>query len=1204
MKEGTEMETHLKHMKEITDKLAAIGAPISEEDQIVTLLGSLPRSYCTLVTALEARGNDGLTLSFVQQALIHEEQKLNGRLASRRDISPGRHKTSALVGAHASRREKLKCFGCGIEGHIRRNCPRRKNQESRTKQPHKAKPATEEKQTNSDSDDVGVFAASAGSTNRSQMGRWLVDSGASSHMTCQKELLTDYKQFDKAQKVGLGDGRTVEAVGIGKVKVNMLFKMSSPKESTMHDVLYVPKLTCNLFSVRAAAQKGNFIKFGHSKCWIRNQKGKLCGMGSLVDKLYQLDCEHTTIEYACVSKQMSDIDLWHQRLGHISGQRLREIVHKELVTGVTIQKGAELSFCEGCVEGKMSRKQFKPVGEIRSRRKLQLIHSDVCGPMQKESIGGSKYFVTFIDDYSRCCSVYFIRHKSEVAEKFKEFELATTNECSENIEALRSDNGGEYCSEEFKDYLKSKGIRHELAAPYSPQQNGVAERMNRTLVEAARSMLAHANLPEYYWAEAVATAVHIKNRTPTTALKEDKTPFEMWYEKKPNVTNLKVFGCVAYAHIPETQRQKLDKKSEKLRFIGYSREHKGYRLINEQTKKVIIRRDVVFNETDFGNTIGDGGDLTIIDIDTSSDEEVEQPVQLDQEEVERQRPERHRRPPVRYGLDDYADHTASDHVHHVAYNCHVIEPKTIEEAMSSDYAKQWKEAADSEYASLIENNTWNLVKLPKDRKPIGCKWVFKVKYNHEGKIERFKGRLVAKGYAQNYGIDYVETFSPVVRFSSIRTLLAFAVQHDMLIHQMDVVTAFLNGQLDEEIYMQQPDGYIEQGKEDYVCKLNKSLYGLKQSPRCWNTAFREYMQIIHFKQSTADPCVYIRRGETTTIVAVYVDDLIIMTKTMEEMEEVKESLAARFKMKDMGKLHYCLGISIQHDERKKCLWIHQRQYILNMIKKYGLSEAKQVSTPADVNVKLKKDDDVSKAVDPSTYQSMIGSLLYAALATRPDISQAVSVVSKFNKEPTEAHLTAVKRIFKYLKGTNNLALKYQKTKDGMLIGYSDADYAGDLDDRHSTTGNIFLMYGGPISWLSKKQAIVALSTSEAEYVALSLATQEVVWLRRLLDDLQSSLTEQPTVLMEDNQGAIAIAKNPVAHCKTKHIDIRYHYIREAIQNGTICLNYCPTNEMIADLLTKPLSKGQFETLRAAMGMEFLIDTAQPNQLSGSVAESN
>ena len=425
---------------------------------------------------------------------------------------------------------------------------------------------------------------------------------------------------------------------------------------------------------------------------------------------------------------MSDIDLWHQRLGHISGQRLREIVHKELVTGVTIQKGAELSFCEGCVEGKMSRKQFKPVGEIRSRRKLQLIHSDVCGPMQKESIGGSKYFVTFIDDYSRCCSVYFIRHKSEVAEKFKEFELATKNECSENIEALRSDNGGEYCSEEFKDYLKSKGIRHELAAPYSPQQNGVAERMNRTLVEAARSMLAHANLPEYYWAEAVATAVHIKNRTPTTALKEDKTPFEMWYEKKPNVTNLKVFGCVAYAHIPETQRQKLDKKSEKLRFIGYSREHKGYRLINEQTKKVIIRRDVAFNETDFGNTIGDGGDLTIIDIDTSSDEEVEQPVQLDQEEVERQRPERHRRPPVRYGLDDYAD-TASDHVHHVAYNCHVIEPKTIEEAMSSDYAKQWKEAADSEYASLIENNTWNLVKLPKDRKPIGCKWVFKVKYN-------------------------------------------------------------------------------------------------------------------------------------------------------------------------------------------------------------------------------------------------------------------------------------------------------------------------------------------------------------------------------------------------------------------------------------------------------------------------------------------
>ena len=263
-----------------------------------------------------------------------------------------------------------------------------------------------------------------------------------------------------------------------------------------------------------------------------------------------------------------------------------------------------------------------------------------------------------------------------------------------------------------------------------------------------------------------------------------------------------------------------------------------------------------------------------------------------------------------------------------------------------------------------------------------------------------------------------------------------------------------------------------------------------------------------------------------------------------------------------------------------------------MIEKHELTEAKTASTPADPNVKLEKDDGVSKGVDQTTYQSIVGSLLYAAIATRPDIAQAVGVVSKFNSKPTEAHLTAVKRILRYLKGTADQALKYEKSEDGALVGYSDADWAGDLDDRHSTTGNLFLMVGGPISWASKKQATVALSTSEAEYVALSSATQEVIWLRRLLTDL-GQVPNEPTVMMEDNQGAIAIARNPVAHARTKHIDIRYHFVHEAVQEGTVDLCYCPTNDMFADLLTKSLPRGRLENLRLAMGMDRQTMTAQP-----------
>jgi len=1038
--------------------------------------------------------------------------------------------------------------------------------------------AAEEECSNLDSD--AAFGASVGSVTSPQQGQWLVDSEASSHMTPDKELLIDYHQFEKPELVGLGDGRTVEAVGIGTVYVNMIFKVSDPKRAVLSNVLYVPKLACNLFSVRAAVSRGNIVQFGHSRCWIRGSHRKLLGMGSLVDKLYQLDCIPVSKEQASVAlEQQKQLNLWHQRFGHLNEKQLKDIVRNELVAGVSIPRTANLTFCEACVKGKLSRKPFKPVGEIQSTRKLQLVHSDVCGPMHTESIGGRKYFVTFIDDYTRCCSVYFLRHKYEVLEKFKEFEALVTNESGLKIGTLRTDNGGEYLSGEFKEFLKSKGIRHQLSVPHSPEQNGVAERMNRTLVESARSMIAHAGLSNSFWAEAIATAAHVKNRTPSNAIKNGVAPVERWYGKKPNVSHLKVFGCMAYAHVPDAERRKLDMKAEKLRFVGYSLKSKGYRLYNDETRKIVIRRDVVFNEVDFGT------DRNEIEAEVELKEMTE--VGSNQMEFKHEEEPRHsqrqRRQPVRFGFEEYADTLTVEHqVNHVAYNvCQITEPETMHEALSGEYANEWKAAADSEYKSLIDNQTWDLVSLPEGRKAINCKWVFRVKHDSEGRVERFKGRLVAKGYSQKYGIDYDETFSPVVRFSSIRILLAFAVQKGMLVHQMDVVTAFLNGELSEEIYMQQPPGYVQLGQEDLVCKLKKSLYGLKQSSRCWNMTFREYMKSIGFKESSADSCIFIRKNNVLSIVAIYVDDLILITETVEEMQQIKSSLASRFMMKDMGQLHYCLGINININEKGQQLQLCQKQYICKLLQRYGMTEAKPVSTPMDLNVKLVKEDGYSKPVDPVNYQSMVGSLLYAAIGTRPDISYAVGKLSKFCAAPTEAHLTAVKRVLRYLKGTISLVLQYNRGDDE-LIGYSDADWGSDGDDRHSTTGNLFLMSGGAVSWLSKRQAVVALSSAEAEYIALSSATQETVWIRRLLGDLTNVL--EPTVLMEDNQGAIAMSRNPVDHARTKHIDIRYHFVREAVQNRIIELIYCPTINMIADVLTKPLAKERFSTLRSGMGV--------------------
>lgn len=1182
MKDGTTIDCHLREMKELTDRLASIGAPIPEEDQVVTLLGSLPKSYASLVTALEMRVDDA-TLNFVQQALVNEEQKRLGHSLVEKQ-SAGVSEDTALVGAYkqGNFRNPIKCYNCGANGHMRRECRKPKREYAYSRESfstHNAKTAEEKNQSKVMHEETFVAISDTIDTS---IDRWVVDSGASAHMTCHKDILCNYSSFDIPQKVGLGDGRTVDVVGTGTVKIAMLFDNYNTMNCEIENVLYVPKLSCNLFSVKSATNKGKVVQFGHSKCWIRDANGKLCGTGSLVNKMYQLNCETISQkEYASVaSADQTGMDLWHQRLGHTNGQRLKEISEKDSVSGLNIQKKATLSFCEGCVEGKMQRQPFKPVGEIRSTRKLELIHSDVCGPMQTASMSGRRYFVTFIDDYTRYCKVYFMEKKSEVFEKFKEFEIFMTNSSGLKIGSLRSDNGGEYVSAEFENYLKSKGIHHELTVAYTPQQNGVAERMNRTLMESSRSMLSHAGLPNSYWAEAVATAAYIRNRISTSAYKEQETPYERWYERKPSVHHMKVFGCMAYAHVPDEERRKLDKKAERFRFVGYSTRCKGYRLLNEATKKIIVKRDVNFNEKEFKPPAK---------TEVSQEDSVELETNLeslnDQQETQSPRSERQRKAPIRYGFDEYAD-TATQHLasQHTAYHISQIEePTTIEEAMKSNQSEEWRQALNQEYESLMENDTWDLVELPPDRKAINCKWVFKAKQGSNGQIERFKGRLVAKGFSQKYGLDYDETFAPVVRLSSVRTLLAFAIQNDMHIHQMDVVTAFLNGELDEEIYMQQPVGYIIPGKENLVCKLKKSLYGLKQSPRCWNKIFVNYMKSIDFKQSEADSCIFIKNYETLNVVAVYVDDLIVITKTEEAMITLKSKIESRFKMKDMGKLHYCLGISIVQDEEKKILWMHQEQYILKLIEKFGQADAQKYETPSDLNVKLVKEDNISKPTDQEKYQSIVGSLLYAAMATRPDIAQAVGVISKFCSCPNESHMTAAKRILRYLNGTSNLALKFQKSGES-LCGYADADWAGDQDDRRSTTGNLFMMADGPVSWLSKKQATVALSTSEAEYVAVSIASQEAIWLRRLLKDLGID-QGKPTPIMEDNQGAIAMSRNPIGHARTKHIDIRYHFIREQVQEGTISLHYCPTENMIADLLTKAIPKEAFLKFKKLMGMK-------------------
>ena len=513
------------------------------------------------------------------------------------------------------------------------------------------------------------------------------------------------------------------------------------------------------------------------------------------------------------------------------------------------------------------------------------------------------------------------------------------------------------------------------------------------------------------------------------------------------------------------------------------------------------------------------------------------------------------------------------------------DPSTFSEAKSVPDKLKWEEAMKREMESLWSNEVWELVEPPPNRKIVGSKWIFKRKLDADGTVERYKARLVAQGCTQMFGLDYEETFSPVVRFESVRFLLAIGALHQLQLHQMDVSTAFLHGELTDEVYMRQPEGFIEPGKEHLVCHLKRSIYGLKQSPCCWNHTLDNRLKEMGFKQAPCDPCLYLlsdSEGELF-VVGVYVDDIILGGKSVDKMITTKKELNEKFKMKDLGPLHHFLGVKIIQDQLTGVTWIGQPSYTEKILQKYGMHDSKPVSSPVNPDIKLVAYENSDDVCNQHMYQAVVGSLLYLSTKTRPDIAYAVSSVARYCANPTKDHWTAMKRILRYLKGTCNYGLLYRKDAPAELIGYSDADWAGDVGDRKSTSGYIYLLGGAAISWKSSKQSCVALSTTEAEYIALSSASQEAIWLQQLMSDLLNKRVQETTIL-EDNQSTICLAKNQQVHGKTKHVDIKYHFIRDLVEAERIKLTYCASKDMVADMLTKGLPIKQFEKLRGLAGV--------------------
>jgi len=523
--------------------------------------------------------------------------------------------------------------------------------------------------------------------------------------------------------------------------------------------------------------------------------------------------------------------------------------------------------------------------------------------------------------------------------------------------------------------------------------------------------------------------------------------------------------------------------------------------------------------------------------------------------------------------------------HETASMALIDAPATYEEAMSSEYAENWKQAMQEEMQSLIANNTWELKTAPSGTNIIPTKWVYAIKRDANGDITRFKARLVAKGFKQKEGIDFDEVFAPVSKHSTLRALLAKVAADNLELRQLDVTTAFLQGDINEEVFVQQPQGF-EQGK-GLTCHLNRALYGLRQAPRAWYQRLHSELDSIGFKESSADPSLYIKIYKTHIVyVLVYVDDILI-AGNKEAVDYVSACLSSAFKVRDLGDVHLFLGMTITRDRKNRMLMLGQERMITSLLTKYGQESARPNATPLNSSITLCRTEGEPLDTDKYPYSNVIGSLMYLSVCTRPDISQAVGALARYMTAPTTVHWKAAISVLRYLAGTADYGIMFGNSTDNLKInGYCDADFAGDIDTRRSTTGYIFTLNGGAISWSSRRQQTVAVSTAEAEYMAAAYAVKEALWLRKLAADLQ--LDTATTVIYGDNQAAIKLLKNPISSLRSKHIDVIYHFAREHLISKEIEFVYISTDVMIADVLTKAVPKAKHLICMKGMGMHKLI----------------
>lgn len=1173
MKEGEDVNAYLKKVDEIVDDLVGAGEQVSESKVIAHILMGLPASWKHIAVAL--RGVQNLTKDYVVNEL---------RNVSIGESSSGNGREVALA-ANGNRGQRKffngECHYCHRRGHREAECKKKRFDNARTRNREGSRGDGRAHVAQGPSENGFSFMASGSGL----AGEWLIDSGASHHVCSLSGVCEDYTPCSD-RTIRVGDGAAAQVDGVGSVRVE-----AGQSVLKLTNVLFVPTMMVNLVSLSALYADGYRVNFDEDGkgCDVVDLQGTRVARAPLRGGLFVIESAKAFVATAAA---VSSLDLWHRRMGHVSCDVLKAMVAREAVVGVPPLSGAEADHvCEACVTAKQHAEPIRANSHLhRSTRVLEIVHSDVCGPITPVGHDGHQYFVTFTDDFSRRSFVFFLRRKDEVMLKFQQFRALVENRSGLKIKYLRTDGGGEYVGREFAEYLRGAGITHVRSAPHTPQQNGVAERLNRTLQDMARAMLLFAGLSKTFWAEAIATAVHLKNRCSHAALKQ-RTPEEMFSGTKPDLSHCRVFGCRAYV-LNEDHVAKFDPRSKVCIFVGYGVDHgvQGYLVYDMETKKLKVSRNVVFDEKSFPArepVAPPARPATTVVPLASAVEDAPEPVAVPPAVVN---------VPVAPPEEAAAPAQNSVRTRHgkILLNKRVskpnpryamfvqAEPTTYKEAMESPDRDKWVDAMNEELQSIESNGVYVLAPLSPGRSPVGSKWVFKMKKDSTGAVVRYKARIVAQGCSQTYGEDYTETYAPVMKHASVRVLLSLAAKLGFDVQQMDVKTAFLHGDLHEEIFMVPPPGVVRPGEPKLYWKLRKSLYGLRQSPRMWNEKLDSFLREIGFVRCEFDFGVYVNVAGRV-IIGVYVDDLALVGST-DAVARIKSKLAGRFDMSDLGSAHWLLGIEVVQDSAG--IFLSQSAYIEKLLVDVGMDDCHPVPTPITERLTAvygpwTKEE--AEMMENLPYREIVGALNHLALCTRPDLSFAVSSVSRYNACPAPAHWIAVKRILRYLRGTSDYALTLPANGSAVLSGYADADWGGDGDTRKSTTGYIYHLGGAPILWCSKRQTAVALSSTEAEYMSMCQAVKECLWLTGLLKEIGGSQIG-PVLLRGDNQSALSLAQHPVMHPRSKHIDIQFHFIREQVERGVVSVEYVQSEHNVADVFTKPLGPEKFRSFVPLLGL--------------------